>query len=77
MCMAKTSAWNLEYKVWNIAYERKITEISDIALPNGENMKEAEDYGYMYLGTLESDEIKEKTMREQISKECVRPIKLV
>ena len=55
----------------------KIVKMEGIVLPDGQVMKEVEDRGYRYLGILETDQLKEKEMKDLLSKEYKRRLKLV
>ena len=55
----------------------KIVKMEGVVLPDGQVMKEIEDRGYRYLGILETDELKEKEMKDLFSKEYKCRLKLV
>lgn len=55
----------------------KIVKMEGVVLPDGQVMKEIEDRGYRYLGILETDQLKEKEMKDLNSKEYKRRLKLV
>ena len=40
-----------------------------IILPDGKDMKDSDEADYTYLGILKTDKIKEKEMKEKLSKE--------
>ena len=48
-----------------------------IVLPNGEVMKSVDSEGYRYLGVLEGANILNREMKEKVSKEYLRRVKLV
>ena len=48
--------------------ERKVIRAIDIRLPDGQHMKDIDETGYIYLGILETDKIKEKEMTESLAK---------
>ena len=50
----------------------KIVKSERIKLPDGEVMKQVGQEGYTYLGLIELDKIKEKEMKEKITKEYKR-----
>ena len=50
----------------------KIIKSEGIKLPDGEVLKQIEQEGYIYLGVIELDKIKEKEMKEEITKEYKR-----
>ena len=50
----------------------KIVKCEEIKLPDGEVMKQVEEEGYIYLGIIELDKIREKGMKEKITKEYKR-----
>ena len=55
----------------------KIVKMEGVVLLDGQVLKEIEDIGYMYLGILETDHLKEKKMKDLFSKEYKRTLKLV
>ena len=55
----------------------KRAEDDGIWLPDGQMMKDLGESGYKYLGILESDQIKMKEMKEKVTKEYKRRIKLL
>ena len=46
-------------------------------MPNGDVMKQVDENGYMYLGVLELDEIKENEMKEKLITEYKRRLRLI
>ena len=48
-----------------------------IVLPDWQVMKEIDDSEHKYLGTLETDQLKEKETKDLFSKECKCRLKLV
>ena len=55
----------------------KLARCEGIELPDGEVMKEVEQEGYTYLGIVELDKIKEKEMKEKITREYKRRLRLI
>ena len=55
----------------------KIVKSEEIKLPDGEIMKQVGQKGYAYLGIIELDKIKEREMKEKISKEYKRMQRLI
>ena len=55
----------------------KLARCEGIQLPDGEVMKEVEQEGYTYLGIVELDKIKEKEMKEKITREYKRRLRLI
>ena len=55
----------------------KIVRSTGVLLPDGKLMKIIDDDGYKYLGTLESDKIKENEMKLQFVKEYKRRVRLI
>ena len=55
----------------------KMVECEGIELPNEEKIKSVGEDGYKYLGILQSDEIKNKKMKETIEKEYFRRIRKI
>ena len=55
----------------------KVVRYERIKLTNSEVMKEVEKEGYMYLGIVELDKIKENEMKEKTIKEYKRRLRLV
>ena len=47
----------------------KIIKTEGVVLPDRQVMKEGEDRGYRYLGILETDQLKEKEIKDLLSKE--------
>ena len=55
----------------------KMVTCDGIELPDGEKMKGVSEEGCKYLGIVELDGIKEKEMKERLTKEYKRRIKLI
>ena len=55
----------------------KVVRCEGIELPNSEVMKEVEKEGYIYLGTVALDKIKENELKEKTIKEYNRRLRLV
>ena len=55
----------------------KIVKSEGIKLPDGEVMKQVGQEGYIYLGTIELDKIKEIEMKEKITKEYKQRQRLI
>ena len=47
----------------------KVIRTDGIRLPDGQDMKDVDQAGYTYLEILETDNIKEKEMKQTFSKE--------
>ena len=50
----------------------KVIRTDGIRLPDGKHMKYIDGTGYTHLGILETDQIKEKEMKEKFSRENMR-----
>ena len=48
-----------------------------LELPSGDVMKEVDENGYKYLGVLQSEKVMNKKMKEKISVEYLRRVKLL
>ena len=46
-------------------------------MPDGQDMKDIDKPGYTYLGILETDKIKEKEIKEEVSKEYLWHLRLI
>ena len=55
----------------------KIVKMEGVVQPDGQDLKKIEDGGYMYLGILETDHLKEKEMKDLFSNEYKSSLKLV
>ena len=55
----------------------KLVKFDRIHLPNQEIMKEVDENGYTYLGILELDEIKEHEMKQKVTAEYKRRLRLI
>ncbi len=55
----------------------KIVRCDGIELPNDELIKEVEQDGYIYLGIVELDKVKEKEMKEKTIREYKRRLRLI
>ena len=55
----------------------KLVKFDGIHLPNQEIMKEVDENGYTYLGILELDEIKEHEMKNKVTAEYKRWLRLI
>ena len=55
----------------------KLVKFHGIHLPNQEIMKEVDENGYTYLGILELDEIKEHEMKNKVTAEYKRRLRLI
>ena len=55
----------------------KVVKSEGIILPSGDVVKEIEEEGYWYLGILEKDEILSQTMKEKITGEYYRRLRLI
>ena len=55
----------------------KIVKMEGVVLPDGQVVKEIEERGYRHLGVQESDQLKEKEIKDLIAKEYKRRLKLV
>ena len=55
----------------------KRVECSGVELPSGDMMNEVDDEGYKYLGVLQDAVAKNKEMKEKVSKEYLRRVKLL
>ena len=55
----------------------KLVKFGGIHLPNQEIMKEVDASGYTYLGILELDEIKEHEMKNKVTAEYKRRLRLI
>ena len=55
----------------------KVVRSDGLELPSGEKIQNVEEGGYKYLGITEFDRIKESTMKESFSKECLRRTKAI
>ena len=65
-------------KCASLVIRRGVKEGNDgIELPNGEMMKEVDANGYKYLGVLEGADIKNREMKDKVSGEYLRRVKLV
>ena len=60
-----------------ILKEGKLVKFDGIHLPNQEIMKEVDENGYTYLGILELDEIKEHEMKNKVTAEYKRRLRLI
>ena len=55
----------------------KVIRIDGIRLPDGQDMKNIDEAGYTYLQILETGKIKEKEMKEKLSKEYLQWLRLI
>ena len=55
----------------------KVIRANGIRLSDGQDMKDIDDAGYTYLGTLETDKIREKEMKEKFRKEYMQRLTLI
>ena len=55
----------------------KVKSTDGIELPSGEKIREIEEDGYKYLGTLEYDRVKEQEMKDKFRNEYFRRVKLI
>ena len=55
----------------------KVISTDGIRLSDAQNMEDIDEAGYTYLGTLETDKIKEKEMKQKFSKEYLRGLRLM
>ena len=55
----------------------KVIRTDGIRLPDGQDMKDVDQAGYTYLEILETDNIKEKEMKQTFSKEYLRRLRLI
>ena len=55
----------------------KLVKFDGIHLPNPEIMKEVDENGHNYLGILELDEIKEHKMKNKVTAEYKRRLRLI
>ena len=55
----------------------KVVRSEGIELPSGEVMREVEQEGYTYLGIVELDKIKEDEMKDKITREYKRRLRLI
>ena len=55
----------------------KLVKFDGIHLPNQEIMKEVDENGYTYLGILELDEVKEHKMKNKVTAEYKRRLRLI
>ena len=55
----------------------KVIRTDGIRLPDGQDMKDVDQACYIYLGILETDNIKEKEMNQTFSKEYLRRLRLI
>ena len=55
----------------------KLVKFDGIRLPDHEIIKEVDERGYTYLGILELDEIKEHEMKNKVTAENKRRLKLI
>ena len=60
-----------------IVKKGKLVKFDGIHLPNQEIMKEVDENGYTYLGILELDEIKEHEMKNKVTAEYNRKLRLI
>ena len=49
----------------------KVIRTDGIILPDGKDVKDSDEADYTYLGILKTDKIKEKEMKEKLSKEYI------
>ena len=78
MCLALTSAWSWDKEMWDSYNERgKIVKSEGIKLPDGEVMKQVGQEGYTYVGIIELDKVKETEMKEKITNEYKRRLRLI
>ena len=55
----------------------KVVESDGLCIPDGTMMRNIEEGGYQYLGTLEADGIKHDEMKEQLKEEYTRSVRNV
>ena len=55
----------------------KVVESDGLCMPDGTMMRNTEESGYKYLGSLEADGIKHDEMKEQLKKEYIRRVRNV
>ena len=60
-----------------ILTKRQLVKFDGIHLPNHEIMKEVDENGHTYLGILELDEIKEHEMKNKVTAEYKRRLRLI
>ena len=60
-----------------ISERGKVIRTNVVRLPDGQDMKDIDEAGYICLGILETDKIKEKEMKENFSKEYMRRLRLI
>ena len=78
MCLALTSAWSWDKEMWDSYNERgKIVKSEGIKLPDGEVMKQVGQEGFIYLSIIELDKVKETEMKEKITNEYKRRLRLI
>ena len=56
---------------------QKGVRTEEIVLLNGDVMKEVDESGYKYLGVLEGTDIKGKEIKEKVSREYFKRVKLL
>ena len=60
-----------------IIKKRKLVKVDGTPLPNQKIMKEVDENRYTYLGILELDEIKEHEMKNKVTAEYKRRLRLI
>ena len=76
--LGKTQAWNSVLEGQCDYYDRaKVKSTDRIELPSGEEIRQIEEDGYIYLGILEYDIVKEQEMKDKFRNESFRRIKLI
>ena len=64
----------MEYFAWRY---KKLLKTYGIRLPDGQNVEDKCETGYIYLGILETDKVKKKEIKKKFIKEYLRRLRLI